>query len=101
MGDDLIEAARRLSEQASIESRSHRMAPSLNGEPVALYNIEKDPLERVNLASRHPDVVAELMGRLDEYFKGKSLVIQCSVQNNVYKSFTRLACAPQSLFPHW
>lgn len=77
------------------------MAPSLNGEPVALYNIEKDPLERVNLASRHPDVVAELMGRLDEYFKGKSLVIQCSVQNNVYKSFTRLACAPQSLFPHW
>ena len=35
--------------------------------PVELYNLIEDPLENVNLADSHPDVVALLRGRMEAY----------------------------------
>jgi hypothetical protein len=31
-----------------------------------LFDLEKDPFEEVNIASKHPDVVADLVKRMDE-----------------------------------
>lgn len=41
--------------------------------PVQLYDLDADPKETTNLQARHPDVVRQLQGLLDEYTRsGKS-----------------------------
>ena len=37
-------------------------------EPVRLYNLIEDPMERQNLAEKHPDKVAELKGRIEGWY---------------------------------
>jgi uncharacterized sulfatase len=40
-------------------------------EPVRLFNILNDPLEEQNLAEQHPDTVAELQSKLDDWYRPK------------------------------
>ena len=42
-------------------------APSV-GPPVALFNIFEDPTEHVDLSESHPEIVRQLMARLDELY---------------------------------
>ena len=34
---------------------------------TCLFNLRQDPFERNNVAAAHPDIVARLMARIDEY----------------------------------
>lgn len=45
--------------------------PSLHGNPnqVELYDIEKDPGQKINIAAQHPDVVASLKAEYESWWK--------------------------------
>ena len=39
-------------------------------DPPLLYNVNIDPSEKFNIASEHPDVIAEIRGVLEEHLAG-------------------------------
>jgi len=45
---------------------------------VKLYNLEKDPNERTNIASQHPELVQEFLKNLSDYEKGMQLCYEKS-----------------------
>ena len=54
-------------ESQVLGSFSAPQAPSV-GPPVALFNIFEDPTEHVDLSESHPEIVRQLMARLDELY---------------------------------
>ena len=72
MGRDLLgseqsprEAIRsRAGDRRAVRTTEWKLIESSDGESVALYNLVDDPGERTNVAVEHPDVVAQLRGKL-------------------------------------
>ena len=60
---------------AVMTQRWRLVNPSLHGNPnqLELYDIEKDPGQKVNLAAQHPEVVASLKGEYESWWKRVSL----------------------------
>ncbi|XP_030849646.1 arylsulfatase B-like [Strongylocentrotus purpuratus] len=57
--------------QPPAESGLHTIYPiEKPNQKVLLFNITADPLERTDLSGKYPDVVDELLQRLEEYYKG-------------------------------
>jgi arylsulfatase A-like enzyme len=42
-----------------------------HGKPAELYDVQRDPHERKNLADAHPEVIAELRQKVDAWWPGK------------------------------
>jgi arylsulfatase len=46
----------------------HSFEPDPHNRPMQeLFDLEADPTEQINLANQHPEIVAELKGRLDAW----------------------------------
>jgi arylsulfatase A-like enzyme len=49
------------------ELKPYAIADTDPDAPGQLYNLDADPGERINLYRKHPEIVAELLARLEQY----------------------------------
>ncbi len=70
VGYQLLPTMPRIIQETGDQGRSFTTAPFFADLEVELYNLELDPSERFNVAADHPQLVEDLLKRMEEFAAG-------------------------------